>query len=511
MNSKLQTKAGSPPANRYCSVLPRAWQRKYPMYNGQQYHCSGSYYMSEAPSKVERDQGGLFRRLTEKVFGEELSSVTIQVERNPGQVRSILFSFLLSILVKKTIVSLAIACVAFLGLPQIVLVAYAMFNGLPVFDVYEAIGDYRSTFAGLAALFTAVLVVALAFPGWLWSFDKPVRDMNWFNPGEMGSKNYWIRLRWAVAFLPGILAMAILVLFMPSRVVAQSHFKYALSGSVVLVSLIILGLGYLSYRTGMMDKDDANQVRAKHMDWKQVCREPSLLLGTNFASFFYFAVYMGGVARFIEQSKVLEPYITEGDFWSDAGFLFMTVFITMGLLLMTTLWVAEQKPWTPIAAFLLLSLFVLVIHPGASTLLRNYMAAMRVGGGTPVEVSVDASSAQLWPAIFTTTSQKSSDGLVRSSPLSLMLLGGNKIFLKPLRTKPNEASGDALMIERSRIREILFLSRPSESQTASKSPSEIIWFSDIAFEACDGRRPIAGRQARGGSSTPNPWPIVDSG
>ncbi len=43
-----------------------------------------------------------------------------------------------------------------------------------------------------------------------------------------------------------------------------------------------------------------------------------------------------------------------------------------------------------------------------------------------------------------------------------------------------------------------------------ESPSGIMWFSDIVFGACGGRRPSAGRQARGGSGIPKPWLIVDS-
>ena len=44
-----------------------------------------------------------------------------------------------------------------------------------------------------------------------------------------------------------------------------------------------------------------------------------------------------------------------------------------------------------------------------------------------------------------------------------------------------------------------------------KSPSGIIWFSDIAFGACGERTPSAGRRARCGSGIPSPWPTVGSG
>ncbi len=45
----------------------------------------------------------------------------------------------------------------------------------------------------------------------------------------------------------------------------------------------------------------------------------------------------------------------------------------------------------------------------------------------------------------------------------------------------------------------------------NKSPSGIIWFSDIAFGACGERTPSAGRRARCGSGIPSPWPTVGSG
>ena len=48
-------------------------------------------------------------------------------------------------------------------------------------------------------------------------------------------------------------------------------------------------------------------------------------------------------------------------------------------------------------------------------------------------------------------------------------------------------------------------------QHYSKSPSGIIWFSDIAFGACGERTPSAGRRARCGSGIPSPWPTVGSG
>lgn len=415
--------------------------------------------MPERPIKLQSLERGIFRRLLEKLFGKQISAILEHIKRNPDQERTILFSFLLSVLVQKTIVSLIVALVAFLGLPQLVLLAYAMFNGLPVFDVFDAMGNYRSTFAGLAALFTAILVVTLALPGWCWSFDKPVRDISWFKPREMGSKNYWIHLRWALAFLPGVLLVAVVSLFLPTHVVPDRHFAFALSVSLVVASAVVVIRDYVLYRLGRMDRGEDSDERTKSIAWRQVFREPDLIVATNFASFLYVATYMAAVARFLEQNKILDPFITPGEAVSDTLSIAVTAFITIALLLGTTRWAAQKKPWTPLVVFTALYLGVLFIYPGGSTLLRNYMAGMRVGGGTPVEVSVDGGSAELWPAIFAAHSAKTSDGMVRSAPVSLMLLGKEKVFLKPVHAKPGEPDSGALMIERSRIREILFLGR----------------------------------------------------
>ena len=160
--------------------------------------------MPDASVPPQPVQDGWFKRVMEWLFGKELDSVAARIQLNPEQARPILFSFLLSVLVKKTIISFILAALAFLGLPQLVLLAYAMLNGLPVFDVFDAMGDYQRTFTVLAFVFTAVLVVALAIPGLIWSFDRSVRDMSWFKSSEMGDKETWIRVRWAIAFLPGV-------------------------------------------------------------------------------------------------------------------------------------------------------------------------------------------------------------------------------------------------------------------------------------------------------------------
>ena len=88
------------------------------------------------------------------------------------------------------------------------------------------------------------------------------------------------------------------------------------------------------------------------------------------------------------------------------------------------------------------------------------MAAMRVGGDA-LTITVDEVSARLLSEFFVGAGGEAKNGPVRSGRVLLMLMGKDKVFLKTEQANASEPVSGALMIERRRIGEILFLGRPT--------------------------------------------------
>ena len=87
------------------------------------------------------------------------------------------------------------------------------------------------------------------------------------------------------------------------------------------------------------------------------------------------------------------------------------------------------------------------------------MAVMKIGGGTPIIVSLDREMSKVWPELF----EKSPNSLVdsttkyvQSGRLSLILLGKNKMYVKTNSVEDIGMKG-TFMLHDSRYKEILFL------------------------------------------------------
>lgn len=111
--------------------------------------------------------------------------------------------------------------------------------------------------------------------------------------------------------------------------------------------------------------------------------------------------------------------------------------------------------------FFLLFYFILFVSvwPSASTLLRGYMRNARLGGNTPVIITVNKNLAKSWPEMFETDYQN--DKFARSKTLLLVLLGKDKVFVRLLGFKNESKLFGSIMMERSTVHEIVFLNSDS--------------------------------------------------
>jgi hypothetical protein len=97
-------------------------------------------------------------------------------------------------------------------------------------------------------------------------------------------------------------------------------------------------------------------------------------------------------------------------------------------------------------------------------MLGGYMRAMRLGGETPVVVTVDPDVAQLWPEFFAVQGAVEAYKPVRSGRLSLLLMGKEQVFLRPIENKETAATRDTLVISRSAIKEVMFPAAPARRE-----------------------------------------------
>jgi hypothetical protein len=100
-------------------------------------------------------------------------------------------------------------------------------------------------------------------------------------------------------------------------------------------------------------------------------------------------------------------------------------------------------------------------YPGGATLIRHYLALIRLGGGAAAILTVDSDVAKAWPETFGNSGapgEPNKNSAARSGRVKIMLLGRDKVFLGPDIPDKTAAVGP-LMIDRSRVHEIMFLPR----------------------------------------------------
>lgn len=411
-----------------------------------------SFYSTSATKRVHI----LFRKL----FGREIAENLLQYTGHGLKVPGLVFSIILSTAVKKIFLAFFAAALTWLGIPIALVIFYSMSNGLPVFEVLETVGTNAGTLTLVTAVLTTLLAAVFLFPGWVWSHDPPLRNLKWFNPTEMGNEFYWTRLRWCFSFLPGVMVVALFSLIYgllsdkPKDLVNAS----ILAGSFFLAGIAYYLIGYFSFKRGSMHFGKYKS-HPKFLRWRHVFREPGWPVLTNLLSLFFVAVYMQIIGSGIEKYKIFEPYLDKNGIPYTAAVCLTVSFMSLSFLAMTTMWAVGRKAWTPIVMVAIGIIFVAFIHPGLSTLMRNYMSAMRVGGGAPVIIAIDRKTSKTWPEFFHAEISDDSLDYIQSKPLSLLLMGRQRIFLSALSPNPSNAQHGVLMVDRSKVQEIMFISK----------------------------------------------------
>jgi hypothetical protein len=107
-------------------------------------------------------------------------------------------------------------------------------------------------------------------------------------------------------------------------------------------------------------------------------------------------------------------------------------------------------------------------------LLHYYLQATRLGGGTSAVLTVDSDVARVWPETFVDSGGpdgREKNLSVRSGTVKILLLGRGKIFIEP-DTSEKAAVAGPLMIDRSRVHEIMFLPRKHNAEVPANSPGK---------------------------------------
>lgn len=350
---------------------------------------------------------------------------------------------------------------------SVVLVFYAMSNGLPAFEALEAVGTNYLVFTVVIMFFTLLLIAILLSQGLLWITDETVRDLSWFNEQEFGNKSYWVHLRWSISFLPGILFSAIACSWLSMN--DEKHLNVIFGKFLMISVLFIVSVhcvsGYILLRSGRMGRPQ-NRARPKFLKFREISRNLRLhlLIMTNLLSSMFFVIHIlvfsQTLADFvkIDKSRLLEFLKGETNF-SVALIAFIVSLASVSLTYITTMWVVRINLWKALFAVLFAFAFVVLFRPGIVTLLQKYMAVMKIGGGTPIIVSLDREMSKVWPELF----EKSPNSLVdsttkyvQSGRLSLILLGKNKMYVKTNSVEDIGMKG-TFMLHDSRYKEILFL------------------------------------------------------
>lgn len=400
-----------------------------------------------------------------RMFSPEVAdSICTIIESMPSLPKKIVV-FVLSLTAKQIITVILGLLFANTAVPSVVLVFYAMSNGLPAFEALEAVETNYLVFTAVIMFFTIMLIALFLFPGLLWITDEVVRNLSWFDEQRFGNKSYWINLRWSFSFLPGILLSALACSWLLLNDVNPLNvmFGQSLAISVTLIVLVHFLISYIVFRSGRMGEMRL-RTQPRFLRYGELLRNPSAPVMTNVISMALFPAHilifsqtLADIVK-VDKSHLLEFLKGENNL-SVASIAFVTSLASLFLTYVTTIWVVRVNVWKVSFAVLFAFAFITLFRPGVVTLLQKYMAAMKIGGGTPIVVSVDREVRETWPGFFDQNSSSIAEPAARyiqSSRLSLILLGKDKIYVKAATTKGGDTKG-TFMLHNSRYKEVLFL------------------------------------------------------
>lgn len=406
--------------------------------------------------KVKKETDGSdhqFKDRFTKIFGPKKASLMLDFMKDHPDMFRRLTLYAFGFTLKDLIFAFLGFLFASFGIPYLLIVVFSIKNGLPVFDAVEAFGANSAMFAVICCLFTASIIAFLLIPGIVWSLDSSVRDTSWFVQDEFGNEEYWLRLRWALSFFPGVFlaAVAVFVFALSDSDPLIASFGKQLLIYVSFAIIFFLIGSYIAFKAGWIGKKLSRE-RVRFLCYRVVFRKPSNFLMTNTAASVFFFVYAAISYKFVEH------LYANNDFDSVASINIIFVVLTSILFLtLSSIWAIKLDIWKAASAILGVALIVFSFWPGFLVLLQNYMSMMRVGGGTTVLVTLDIDKTKNWADFLKSNVETSSDKFVRVGPVSLVLLGKEKVFIRLQSNDDPSGFRGPIVLDRSRVRAIMFL------------------------------------------------------
>lgn len=362
------------------------------------------------------------------------------------------------IIASRIITTTSVLTLAAVNVPAMVILIYSVSNELPVFEAYKAVKNSIGPFTTASVLLTLFITLCVMSPGIAWLLDPASKDLPWSDKSKAKAIHDWTMRRWFFAFVPG-LALLLLVLFAMHCYnqgvgIGALGAGLGIVGSILVYGALLAVAHFRNRKKGDLITGHSSKV------WR-------LNFTTYAMGFIYGLICMLIFTKLVSETdlSVQLERLKSNNYvfaYNLVSYAFLT-FFCLTALFYASIWAASRSYLLTFGFVALYFFMITSAWPGASALLRSYMRGARLGGGAPIVLTANKDMSKNWPELFEADFQ--SEKLARSKVLLLVLLGEELVFVKPSSSEGGPRVSGSLMVKRSDVHDILFLSSETLRQS----------------------------------------------